>query len=362
MELGQINARIKNLKISGEWNGKIKVKFSLLNNLEALILYGNSKLDIYDLPNTNNDIYELRNLKYLFLSQFELSEKLNIEVTIPNLICFYLSFDEDSPLDDHDFDYEFFREKTENQIKDTSFESDIDYFLEFTNLKYLHLYFKRLGNNTGEGQSKTFICKKLEKDIFKCHYIYIDDFCRDYIQDELFYYNQQMKKKYNIKLNVSLYDPENWNVFDFDKDYNNYEEFKFETIYNPLFDTNIKTNNFSVKKILISLDDYDDESFIKGITHFINNITKFLSLREINISISPDLGDIFDSKQLNMLIKNLSTLKSLNIINIEICNSKIKVTEISSNSFEKMKIKKENDYISIFYVNFLNRIKSKKKI
>ena len=99
-----------------------------------------------------------------------------------------------------------------------------------------------------------------------------------------------MQKKYNIKLNVSLSDPENWNVFDFDEDYNDYEEFEFETIYNPLFNTNIKTNNFSVKKILISIDDYDDdEDFIEGIEHFIDNITKFLSLREINISISTDI-------------------------------------------------------------------------
>jgi len=73
LELGQMNARIKNLKISGNYNGKIKVKFSLLNNLEALILYNNSKLDIYDLPKNNKDIYELRNLKYLYLSQLKLS-------------------------------------------------------------------------------------------------------------------------------------------------------------------------------------------------------------------------------------------------------------------------------------------------
>ena len=87
------------------------------------------------------------------------------------------------------------------------------------------------------------------------------------MQEELFYYNQKMDQKYNIKLNVSLDDPENWNVFDFDKDYNNYEEFKFENIYNPLFKTNIKTNNFSVKKIDISLDDDDNEDniIIKGI-------------------------------------------------------------------------------------------------
>ena len=84
-----------------------------------------------------------------------------------------------------------------------------------------------------------------------------------------------MKKKYNIKLNVSLSDPENWNVFDFDEDYNDYEEFEYETIHNLLFNTNIKTNNFSVKKILISIDDYDDEDFIEGIEYFIDNITKF---------------------------------------------------------------------------------------
>ena len=169
LELGQMNARIKNLKISGAYNGKIKVKFALLNNLEALILYGNSKLDIYNLPN-NNGIYELRTLKFLYLSQFVLSEKLDIKVTIPNLIYFYLSFDEDSPLDD--YNYDLFHIKTEVEIKNIPFEYDINYFNKFTNLKYLHLYFKCLQSNSGEGYSKTFICKKLENDIFKCHYIY----------------------------------------------------------------------------------------------------------------------------------------------------------------------------------------------
>ena len=361
LELGKMNARIKNLKISGDYNGKIKVNFSLLNNLEALILYGNSKLDIYDLPNNNNDIYELRNLKYLYLSQFELSEKLSIEVTIPNLIYFYLGFEDVNGPHDHDSFYE----EMEKEIKDGSFESDISYFREFTNLKYLRLYFELLMGNHGEILSKTFICKKLENDIFKCHYIYIDvetwDCERHYKQEELFYYNKKMKKKYNIKLNVSLSDPENWNIFDFGKDYNNYEEFKFETIFNPLFDTNIKINNFSVKKIDISFKSYSGMKIgEKDIKRFINNITKFLSLREINIFIPSDLGDIFNSKILNMLIKNLSTLKSLDIINIKIGNPKIKITEISSKSFEKMKIQKENDYLSIFYNNILNKIKSKK--
>ena len=165
-----MNARIKNLKISGDYNEKIKVKFSILNNLEALILYGNSKLDIYDLPNNNNDIYELRNLKYLYLSQLELSERLNIEVTIPNLIYFYLSFDEDSGLDYYDFD--LFLEKMENQIMDRSFECDIDYFLEFTNLKYLYLYFKRMKSNNGEGSLELSYVKNL-KMIFLNAIVYI---------------------------------------------------------------------------------------------------------------------------------------------------------------------------------------------
>ena len=247
LELGEMNARIRNLKISGEDNGTIKVKFSLLNNLEALILYGNSKLDIYDLPNNNNDIYELRNLKYLHLSQFELPEKLNIEATIPNLIYFYLSFEDlNGPHSEDDSFYE----KMMDEITDRPFEPEIGYFREFANLKYLHLYYELLKCNHGEVCSKTFICKKLENDIFKCHYIYMDDYERDYLQEELFYYNQKINKKYNIKLNVSLSDPENWNVFDFDEDYNNYEEFQFETKFNPLFDKNIKINNFSVKKIV----------------------------------------------------------------------------------------------------------------
>ena len=185
-----MDTRIKNLKISGNFNGEIKVKFSLINNLETLILYGNSKLDIYDLPNNNNEIYELRNLKYLYLSQLELSEKLNMKVTIPNLIYFYFSLDEDSPLDD--YDYDLFHWKTEYQIKDTFFENDIAYFEEFANLKYLHLYFKCLLRNSGERYSKTFKCKKLENNIFKCHYIYIDDYDRNYWQKELFYYNKKI--------------------------------------------------------------------------------------------------------------------------------------------------------------------------
>jgi hypothetical protein len=315
LELGQMNARIKNLKISGGWNGKIRVKFSILNNLEALILYGNSKLEIYDLPNNNNDIYELRNLKYLYLSQFELSEKLSIEVTIPNLIYFYLGFKDVNGPQDPD-DHDSFYEKIEKEIKDEPFESDIDYFHKFTNLKYLSLYFILFLGNHGEECSKTFMCKKLENDIFKCHYIYIDDGWhflgeeRYYEQEEFLYYNKKMKKKYNIKLNVNLRDPENWNVFDFGKDYNNYEEFKFESIFNPLFDTNIKINNFSVKKIDISMKGmYAAEIGKKDIERFINNITKFLSLREINIFISSGYGDIFNSKKLNKLIKNLSTLK-----------------------------------------------------
>ena len=213
-------------------------------------------------------------------------------------------------------------------------------------------------NNHGDGLTKKFICKKLENNIFKCNYMYD---CTDFIeQKELFYYHQKMNKKYNIKLSLS--DKVNDSaLFDFENDYNNCEEIKFEEISNYLFRQNIK-NNFSVKKIDIDFYnhylDYDEKDIKKYIKNFINNIIKFLSLREINIYIS-DL--LFDSEALNMLIENLSTLKSLDIINIKIYNPEINIAEISSKSFDKMDIKMEKGYVSIFYDNFLNKIKLKNK-
>ena len=213
-------------------------------------------------------------------------------------------------------------------------------------------------NNHGDGFTKKFICKKLENDIFKCNYM--QDWTYYITLNELFYYNQKMNKKYNIKL--ILEDPnDEENLLDFEKDYNDYEEIKFERITKSshLFDLNLK-NNFSVKKIDIDKFDGWGGCDKKDIKYFINNIGKFLSLREINISIS-HFSYKFDSEVLNMLIEVLSTLKSLDIINIKIYNPEINIAEISSKSFDKMDIKKEKGYVSIFYDNFLNKIKLKNK-
>ena len=207
LDLGLINATIKNLKLSANSNenGKIKIKFSLLNNLETLILFNKSNLDIYDLPNNNDDIYELRNLKYLYLSQGELSQKLNIKVIIPNLIYFYLSIENDETLVDDpceeeiDFEWSQCWEENLREMINERFKDDINsYFGKFTNLKYLYLNFYVMQSNNGDGLTKKFICKKLENEIFKCNYLY--DWTYRITLNELFYYNQKMNKKYNIKL------------------------------------------------------------------------------------------------------------------------------------------------------------------
>ena len=59
-----IISNIKNLKISSSYK-TIKMSFSLLNDLEALILY-HIILEIYSTPK-EADIFELKKLKYLKL-------------------------------------------------------------------------------------------------------------------------------------------------------------------------------------------------------------------------------------------------------------------------------------------------------
>ena len=76
------NPNIKTLKINDR--SVIKMPFSLLNNLEALIL-GSCQINIYSIPNIN-EFLELKNLKYLHLKQTGVTKKLNIKFSSPNLI------------------------------------------------------------------------------------------------------------------------------------------------------------------------------------------------------------------------------------------------------------------------------------
>ena len=81
---------IKNLKFYSSANHKIvKMPFSLLNDLEALIIY-DAKLDIYSIPNEPE--LELKKLKYLKLILTRVNKKLNIKFSCPNLIYLYFEF------------------------------------------------------------------------------------------------------------------------------------------------------------------------------------------------------------------------------------------------------------------------------
>ena len=70
-------------------------------------------------------------------------------------------------------------------------------------------------------------------------------------------------------------------------------------------------NNFSVKKIVISDENeddyYDDEIVSTNIKYFINNIRKFISLRERKISLKEEHDNkvMFGAEELNIPIENL---------------------------------------------------------
>ena len=70
-------------------------------------------------------------------------------------------------------------------------------------------------------------------------------------------------------------------------------------------------NNFSGKKIVISDENeddyYDDEIESANIKYFINNIRKFISLRERKISLKEEHDNkvLFGAEELNIPIENL---------------------------------------------------------
>ncbi len=77
---------------------------------------------------------------------------------------------------------------------------------------------------------------------------------------------------------------------------------------------------------------------------FIQNIKKFFFLREIEIElIEYNYDNIFDSEELDMLIKNLFTLQLLENIYIKINNPKIKLSKETSKLFINMEIKEKID-------------------
>ena len=91
---------------------------------------------------------------------------------------------------------------------------------------------------------------------------------------------------------------------------------------------------------------YIDDNFLakKDIKIFCQNLKKFIFLRVFEIDFSEqNFENVFDSKELNIFIKNLSSLKLLENIKIKIRNKKLKIPNDINKIFLNMDIKKEED-------------------
>ena len=112
----------------------------------------------------------------------------------------------------------------------------------------------------------------------------------------------------------------------------------------PLLLDDIEDDNYSLQVIQIS-DEWNNKPYMKNdFRKFIQNIKKFLFLREIKIELTEyNYDNIFDSEELDMLIKNLFTLQLLENIYIKINNPKIKLSKETSKLFINMEIKEKID-------------------
>ena len=168
-DLNQLNTPyIKKLKIHR--GSIIKMPFSLLNKLEALLL-GFAKIKIYSIPE-NKNTFELKNLKYLELDETGITKKLNKKFYSPNLIylnltfvayykkIFYLGYyfnlygdeeeeknenknnvDNDNDSFSNEEDYEDWDDSHIHKYNDILPQYDIDNFYgKYINLKYLSLF------------------------------------------------------------------------------------------------------------------------------------------------------------------------------------------------------------------------------
>ena len=91
---------------------------------------------------------------------------------------------------------------------------------------------------------------------------------------------------------------------------------------------------------------YTNDIFLtkKDIKIFCQNLTKFKFLRVFDIDFSEqNFENVFDSKELNILIKNLLSLQLLENIKIKIRNKALKIPNDIHKKFLNMDIKKEED-------------------
>ena len=352
---------IKKLKLKEGKEGniaKINMPFSLLNKLEVLIL-GAMKINIYCIPdnNDNNDNVELKNLKYLQLKKTRVTKKINIIFDSPNLIylnlefyyaykkksylAYYFNLCEEEDNDSYSFSNSF---NSYDSHQYDPFKYDLpqneiaDYYNKYINLKILSLSI--FDSDDRIKYEKNIECEKITDNIIKCFYrievahTEYDD--ENYEIIESFLYEKKNHERFKIQADIKINNNYNcFNCFYCDYDENNLEKIEFEGCffdkeYNPLVPLifyNIEYDNYSLQ--VIKLKDYCclEKNSKEGFIQFIQNIRKFLFLRVIELEINENEDEdevIFDYEELDILIKNLFTLKLLEKIHIKIWEPKIK--------------------------------------
>ena len=247
-----------------------------------------------------------------------------------------------------------------DNLRGTTPEEEISYFYgSYPFLKNLYLYFYDNSIPNTE-KYKKLQAKEIKKDLLKINFSANDDdgsfkglteesFLVKFNQN----YNREkggkiLRRKSKFIVNED-YNPIG-NYFDLDK----YEEIEIE-IYSEsvtpiLFFRKIEERNFSLQ--VITIRDYIEEQcsadysrFIdkNDIQNFCENIKQIFFLRKIEINFTyHNYEGIFDSKELETLIANLSKKLFLENIFISIYNSKLEASEKMLELFPDMKAEKED--------------------
>ena len=353
-----IDSQIKELKIT---EGEFKIPFRLIKKLETLILK-KTEFEIYDIMKKDN--FVLENLKNLNLDDVKIYINLNRKkFSVPNLTDLKISLDvynEDEDLKDfilyfNIFDFDIQNDDI-NDLINENYEADINYFYDkYKNLKNLSLYFFDF-SEANVYLSKNLKIKKIKNNILQCEYEYQNT--NDNINEkQKFLYDKDNEQFFRRKI-----DFENGHI----EDYDEYEEifiklYKIDnedededeekhTSFNanlyPFF-KKIKDDNHTLQVMKVETQSiYTNENFLtkKDIKIFCENIKKFIYLRIFEIDFSEqNFENVFDSKELKILMKNLLSLKLLENINIKICNKKLKIPNDIHKIFLNMDIKKEKD-------------------
>ena len=333
-DLGLISSTtVKNLKIVD--GKKIKMPFSLLNNLEGLIFENVVSLEIYDIPNNKK---KLKNLKYLRLTN---NLKINEKFSTPNLI--YLSLDFYSQnYEQLEYTYDFLSylnllpeipSKLDKyhlcpQLAELPFDNYFDfYFSKFPKLKHLYLSFSDI---VADDKFRKMYLKFIEEknNIFKCYYNYQnDDEKLNKVQSFFYDLNSQISSKVN--------------TIDIKIDMQSLEQF--------LSSDEIKKDYYCLQTMeIIDLQKYEDNEK-ENFNLFLQKIQKFQFLRKIKIVLLEQDDEFLDNKDLEKIIKSLSELKLVENIYIKIKNTKIKLSKNTLKLFPNMTIQKKDNCLILFW-------------